>query len=90
MWVILGVSAIAAACLNLLFWILKKETKFFRFLSLSLTALTICAIYKLDAGWVLMEDWPALMDVVPTMSKCLWVLVCGSILLNGITLFPRK
>ena len=90
MWVILGLSAIASAIANLLFWFLGKEAKFFRFLSLSLTALTVCAIYRLDAGWVIAEDWPALMDVVPTMSKYLWVLVSGSILLNGITLFPKK
>ena len=37
-----------------------------------------------------MEDWPALMDVVPTMSRYLWGLVIASITLNGITLLPRK
>ena len=90
MWIILGLSAIAAAGLNLFFWSMGKETKWFRFLSLSLTALTVCAIYSLDAGWVIMEDWPALMDVVPTMSRYLWVLVTGSILINSISLFPKK
>ena len=90
MWVILGLAAIVTAALNLLFWSRGRDPKIFRFLSLSLTALTVCAIYSLDAGWVIMEDWPALMDVVPTMSRYLWVLVTGSILLNGITLIPRK
>lgn len=90
MWIIFGSSAIASAIANLLFWFLGKEAKFFRFLSLSLTALTVCAIYSLDAGWVLKEDWSALMDVVPTMSRYLWGLVIASIALNGITLLPRK
>lgn len=90
MWVIFGLSAIAAACLNLFCWFRGKEPKWFRFLSLSLTALTVCAIYSMDAAWVTAEYWAALMDVVPTMSKYLWVLVSSSILLNGITLFPKK
>ena len=90
MWVILGLSAIVAAILNLLFWSRGKDSKIFRFLSLSLTALTLCAIYSMDAQWVLKEDWSALMDVVPTMSRYLWGLVIVSIALNGITLLPRK
>ena len=90
MWVILGLSAIVAAILNLLFWIRGKDPKIFRFLSLSLTALTLCAIYSADARWVLKEDWSALMDVVPTMSRYLWGLVIASIALNGITLIPKK
>ena len=89
MWVILGLCAIASAIANLLFWCMRRETKWFRFLSLSLTALTVCAIYSLDAGWVIMEDWPALMDVVTTMSRYLWGLVIASIALNGITLIRK-
>ena len=90
MWVILGLSAIVAAILNLLFWSRGKDSKIFRFLSLSLTALTVCAIYSMDAQWVLKEDWSALMDVVPSMSRYLWGLVIASIALNGITLIPKK
>lgn len=89
MWVIFGLSAIAAAILNLRFWYLGKEPKWFRFLSLSLTALTVCAMYSADAQWVIQEDWSALMDVVPTMSKYLWGLVIASIALNSITLIRR-
>ena len=90
MWIILGLSAIVTATLNLLFWSRGKDSKIFRFLSLSLTALTVCAIYSMDAQWVLKEDWSALMDVVPTMSRYLWGLVSASIALNGITLLPKK
>ena len=89
MWVIFGLSAIASAIANLLFWFLGKEAKFFRFLSLSLTALTLCAMYSMDAQWVIKEDWSALMDVVPTMSRYLWGLVIASIALNGITLIRK-
>jgi len=90
MWILLGLSAIVTAIANLLLWSKNREPKFCRFLSLSLTALTVCALYSQDAAWVAREDWSALMDVVPAMSKCLWVLVSGSILLNSITLLPRK
>ena len=90
MWIIFGLSAIVTACLNLYCWSRGRETKWFRFLSLSLTALTRCANYSHDAQWVLKEDWSALMDVVPSMSQYLWVMTVGSIALNGITLLPRK
>ena len=90
MWIILGLSAIVTATLNLLFWSRGKDSKIFRFLSLSLTALAVCAIYSMDAQWVLKEDWSALMDVVPTMSRYLWGLIIASIALNGITLIPKK
>ena len=90
MWVIFGLSAIAAACLNLYCWNKGKDARWCRFLSLSLTALTLCAMYSADARWVIEEDWSALMDVVPSMSRYLWVLTGGSILLNGISLLPKK
>ena len=90
MWIIFGVSAIAAAVLNLLFWSKGKDPKWFRFLSLALTALTLCAEYQMIADWVLREDWSALMDVVPTMTKSLWFLVGGSVAINAIPLLPKK
>ena len=89
MWLLFGTGAILTAELNLICFLRKRECKWFRYASLSLTALTVCAIYCLDAGWVAAEDWSALMDVVPTMSKYLWMLVPCSILLNGITLFSK-
>ena len=90
MWIILGLSAIVTACLNLYCWSKGKEAKWFRFLSLSLTALTLCANYSLDAQWVISQDWSALEDVVPTMSQYLWIMTVGSIAHNGITLLPKK
>ena len=90
MWIILGLSAIVTACLNLYCWNKGKEAKWFRFLSLSLTALTLCANYSHDAQWVIQQDWSALEDVVPTMSQYLWIMTGGSIFLNGISLLPKK
>lgn len=90
MWVILGLSAIVTAILNLIWNARGKDAKWFRFASLSLTALTLCAFYSMDAQWVQKEDWSALMDVVPTMSKALWTLTAASIVINGVSLFQKK
>lgn len=90
MWLILGFGAIVFAILNLVWFIKKKGTKLFRFFSLSLTALTICAFYSDGAVRVVNEDWGGLMDVMPTMSKVLWICVLLSILINSISLFREK
>jgi len=90
MWMFLGVAAIIMAILNVIWSVRNQEAKWFRFISLSLTALTLCAFYSTNAKWVLNEDWSALMDVVPTMSTALWVLTIASILLNSISLFRKK
>ena len=90
MWMVLGGAAIVAAACNLIWMARGKETKWFRFFSLALTALTLCAFYGGSAKWVLNEDWSALMDVVPTMSKALWGCTAISIVLNGISLFEKR
>lgn len=90
MWMVLGVAAILTAILNIVWSIRNQDAKWFRFISLSLTALTLCAFYSADAKRVLNEDWSALMDVVPTMSKALWVLTIVSILINSISLFKKS
>ena len=90
MWMVLGVAAIITAILNVVWSTKNQDAKWFRFISLSLTALTLCAFYSADAKWVLNEDWYALMDVVPTMSKALWVLTIVSILINSTSLFKKS
>lgn len=90
MWAVFGIAAVITAILNVGWTLRNRDAKWFRFLSLSLTALTLCAFYQADAQWVLHEDWSALMDVVPTMSKALWVLTIGSILLNSVSLFKKN
>lgn len=90
MWFFLGVAAIITATLNVIWMVRDRQAKWFRFISLSLTALTMCAEYSLVKNWVLYKDWSALMDVVPGMGKVLWFLVIASILINSISLFMKN
>ncbi len=86
MWLILGVGAILAAVLNLVRAFAGKDARWAGFVSLSLTALTVCAFYGDGARRVLGADWGGLMDIMPTVSKALWVCVAVSILVNAIPL----
>jgi len=90
MWMLFGFGAIAAVIFNLAFYVKGREPKWFRFSGLSLTALTVCAFYSDGASRVLSGDWGGLMDIMPTMSVFLWICVGISIILNGISLLPRK
>ncbi len=90
MWLIFGIGAGIALVLNILFYMANKNSDIFRFISISLTALTVCDFYAQTKIWVLAEDWSALMDVVPTTTNMLWILVVVSILLNSISLIKRK
>lgn len=90
MWVVFGVGAVFTAMLNVIWMLCHRETKWFRFISLSLTALTVCAFYARSNYWVQREDWSALMDVVPGVSVWLWILTAASIVINGVTLFQKS
>ncbi len=90
MWLILGIGAILSAILNLVRTFTGKDASRFRVISLSLTALTVCAFYNDGAQRVLHEDWGGLMDIMPVMSKTLWVCVILSILVNGISFLIIK
>ncbi len=87
MWIIFGSAAILSAVLNIVWAAKGREPKWFRFISLSFTALTLCAFYSINAKWVINEDWIALMDVVPAMTRNLWVLTVLSVVINSVTLF---
>ena len=82
LWIILGLLAIVATFINLYMYIAGKDYKLAMALGLSFTALTLCAEYSLVSVWVDVEDWVALMDVVPGMERALWFLTIVSILLN--------
>ena len=86
MWLAMGFGAIIFAILNLVWASKQKNSKWFGFISLSLTALTACSFYSDAAMRVANEDWGGLMDILPSMSKALWVCVIISILVNSITL----
>ena len=90
MWLAMGVGAIIFAILNLVWLFKQKSSKWFGFISLSLTALTVCAFYSDAAMRVINEDWGGLMDILPSMSKALWICVIISILVNSITLLGDK
>lgn len=87
MWVIFGIGVIIFALLNAISVFKNKSAKWYRFCSLSLTALTVCAFYSDGARRVIKKDWAGLMDTMPTMNKALWVLVILSIAVNSVSLF---
>lgn len=87
MWVIFGLIAIIATCINLYMYGTGKDYKLAMAMGLSFTALTIVADYSMVSDWVKAEDWAALLDVVPTMETALWVLTIISIFLNIIPIF---
>lgn len=90
MWLLFGIGAIFTTMINLLWWFKSKESATYRFISISLVALTVCDFYRITAKWVVAEDWSALMDVAPTISVVLWITVIVLIMVNGLTLFKKK
>ena len=89
MWLLFGIAAIIAAILNLGWTLQHREAKWFRFVSISCTALTLCAFLNQVNEWVLVEDWSALMDVIPSTSRAMCILTLASIAINGISLFKK-
>ena len=89
MWLLFGIVAIIMAILNVVWTVLHRDAKWFRFISLSFTAFTLCAFLKLTNGWVAGEDWSALMDVMPTLSRAVWILAGASVAINSISLFKK-
>ena len=90
MWLVMGFGAIIFAILNSVWTSKQKNSKWFGFISVSLTALTACSFYSDAAVQVANEDWGDLMDILPSMSKALWVCVIISILVNSITFLGDK
>ena len=90
MWLVMGFGAIIFAILKLVWTSKQNNSKWFGFISVSLTALTACSFYSDAAMQVANEDWGSLMDVLPSMSKALWVCVIISILVNSITFLGDK
>lgn len=82
MWIVFGGIAIVATFLNLYMYKVRKNYKLAMAIGLSFTALTLCSEYTLVSGWVKVNDWSALLDVVPSMETSLWFLTIISIILN--------
>ena len=89
MWLLFGITAIIMAVLNVVWTIRHREAKWFRFVSLSFTTLTLCAFYSQANHWAIVGDYSALLDVMPTLSKVLWFLTFASIIINSISLFTK-
>lgn len=87
MWLVFGVGAATFAFINLA----KpgRHREIFRWASLSLTTLALCAFYADGAARVLKEDWGGLMDTMPILSRALWILTILAIVLNGVDLFKK-
>ena len=90
MWLFFGITAIVSAILNVIWTLRHRETKWFRFISMSFTALTMCSFYALAKQWVLTEAADQLLDVMPALSEILWFLTIASITINGISLFIKS
>ena len=91
MWILFGTGAILFAVFNLI-WTFQgknKSVKWFRFISMALTALTLCAFYSDSASRVVTKDWSGLMDIMPTMSTALWICTTASIAINSISLLTE-
>lgn len=89
-WLLFGIAAIITAILNVAWTLRHREAKWFRFFSLAFTVFTLCAFYAQAAHWALIEDWSALMDVLPSTSKILWFLTVASVVMNSISLFQKS
>lgn len=89
MWLIFGLCAILFALLQLVWAVQDRNAAKLRFASLGFTAMTLCAFYSDGAMRVEVEDWAGLMDIMPTLSKFLWVCTVGSILVNAYSLFKE-
>lgn len=89
-WFFFGMTAIMTAILNVIWTLRNREAKWFRFCSLSFTVFTLCSFYAEAAHWILVENWSALMDVVPITSNILWFLTVVSVAINSISLFTRR
>lgn len=90
MWFVFGVLAVIFAILNLVFAFKGKEAKYFRFMSMALTIITVWVAFKYELNLFFIKDFAALEDTAPTLINGLFVCSAGSIVINSITLFKEK
>ena len=90
MWLLFGVIAMVTAVLNIVRTIRNREAKWFRFISLSFTAFTLCAILSQIKEYVIAEDWSALMDILPGTVPIFLLLTIASVVINSISLFKKN
>lgn len=86
MWIICGILSVIFCVTG---WIMlskkKKNTAcVFSACSLAFVSLTLLMEYRMVLDWVNMEDWSALLDVVPSMFSILTGYVIIMFLVNAI------
>ena len=87
MWLYFGIVGIVAAIFNVIWTLRQKDAKWFRYISMAFTALTVCSFYSLAYQWVITKQADQLLDVMPTLSSVFWFLTIASITINGVSLF---
>lgn len=87
MWTLFGLLAVLTTGVNYYRYKKGKDYRLAMAMALSFTALTLSSEYSLVSDWVQAEDWAALMDVVPTMVRVLWMFTIISIVINIIPAF---
>ncbi len=85
MWIMFGTLAIISAAINIYCTFARLNAQWFRFLSLSFTALTLCGFMRLFHGKVIAGDWSALMDTAGVIEILIWLTI-ASIMLNSVSL----
>ena len=89
MWIIFGLLAVFFGVLNIYVTLKGKKLPIIGFISMAFTCCTLCACYSAEAKWVVEQNWGALEDVMPTMSKMLWGCTIGSIIINGVCMISQ-
>ena len=89
MWFVFGVLAVIFAIVNVFVTFKSKKVPIVGFLSMAFTCCTLCACYSAEAKWVVEQNWGAIEDVMPTMSKMLWGCTIASIAINGFCLISQ-
>lgn len=90
MWMVFGILAVIFAILNLVFSFKGKDARYFRFISMALTILTLWIAFNDELNLFFIKDFAALEDTAPTLTKGLFVCSVGSIVINSISLFREK
>ncbi|EGG92332.1 hypothetical protein HMPREF0491_01496 [Lachnospiraceae oral taxon 107 str. F0167] len=90
MWLLFGGGAVIFAFLNIVLTLGDRSPRLFGFISLSLTALTVCSFYSDGARRLAEDDLSGLRDIMPIMSYVLWFCTIMSILLNAIPFLKSK
>lgn len=87
--IVLGFAAIIFAVFNNVYFFQKKYNQRLGFISLSLTALTVCAFYY-DATKLPTVSWSTDIDVMPHVNRILLICVISSIMINSVPIFYKK